>query len=374
MKKFRVLIIVFISLLMVPFSVNAESIQDYRDKIKAIEKEREESENKSAEVQAEIDDAKARINEISREIASAQRERENTLDEIKQLDKDIAAKEDEIKDLVAFYQVSDNENFYLKFIFGAESFEDFIYRFSVAEQLTDANDKLVAEMNDLIKENEKKVKELEDQQVRLNNLSDQVAALVKKLGAEKQEYTEEALDADEEIEALKEQIAYFKKKGCNETQDVSTCSVGIVPSSSGFQLPLSHGIITTYYGYQLRDDIGETIPRLHAGMDFGAGTGTPIMATNSGEVIRASWFDGYGNAVMIVHNVKGKLYTSLYAHMDSIGVSQGQTVTRGQVIGTVGNTGYSFGAHLHFQMMYGSGYSNENSFNPQNLMSIPYSW
>lgn len=361
-------------LVFVPGVVSAETIADYRARIKAIEAEKAESESKGAEVQAEIDAAKAKIDEISREIALAQRERENTLDEIDELDKKIDNKEDEIKDLVSFYQVSDNDNFYLKFIFGADSFEDFIYRFSVAEQLTEANDKLVGEMNALIKENEEKVEELDSQQKKLNDLSDKMDVQVKKLGKEKRKYTEESLDADEEIGAIKKQIAYFEKKGCGENQNVATCSSGIVPSSSGFQLPLPYGIITTYFGYQLRDDIGETTARMHSGMDFGASTGTPIMASNSGEVILASWYYGYGNAVMIVHNVNGKIYTTLYAHMNSISVSEGQSVTRGQTIGTVGNTGYSFGSHLHFQTMYGSGYSDANAFNPQNLMNIPYSW
>ena len=107
-------------------------------------------------------------------------------------------------------------------------------------------------------------------------------------------------------------------------------------------------------------------------MDFGAGCGNTMYASNAGEVIMAGWYYGYGNAVMIAHNVSGKIYTTLYGHMNSLSVSAGQSVSRGQVIGTVGNTGYSFGCHLHFQIMYGTGYGT--AFNPRDIMNIPDSW
>lgn len=372
MKKFRVLIIVLVSLFLVPICVDAQSIADYRAKIKEIEAEKAKNNAKSAAVQEKIDKANARIKEITREIAEAIKEQDKTREEIKQLQEEMKEKEEEIKDLVAFYQVSDNDNFYLKFIFGAEDFEDFIYRFAVAEQLTEANDKLVGEMNDLVKENKEKVKELGQQRQKLDKLGDEMDKQVAQLGSEKRKYVADALDADEEIDALKKQISYFKKKGCSENQDVSSCSSGLVPSSSGFQLPLDHAIITTYYGYQLRSDIGESTPRMHAGMDFGASCGSTMYASNSGEVIMAGWYYGYGNAVMIAHNVNGKVYTTLYGHMSSISVSAGQSVSRGQVIGAVGNTGYSFGCHLHFQIMYGTGYGT--AFNPRNIMNVPDSW
>ena len=78
MKRYRVLIIVLVSLFLLPFSVNAETIADYRAKIKAIEAEKAESENKSAEVQKRIDNANAKINEITRQIVQAIKEQENT--------------------------------------------------------------------------------------------------------------------------------------------------------------------------------------------------------------------------------------------------------------------------------------------------------
>lgn len=86
------------------------------------------------------------------------------------------------------------------------------------------------------------------------------------------------------------------------------------------------------------------------GIDLGAARGTPIYAAAGGTVIIArgsGWNGGYGNYVVISH---GNGTQTLYSHMSSAIVSSGQSVTNGQVIGYVGNTGLSTGAHLHFEV------------------------
>ena len=75
--------------------------------------------------------------------------------------------------------------------------------------------------------------------------------------------------------------------------------------------------------------------------------GTPIYAAEAGQVITASYKGAYGNCVIIDH---GGSYSTLYGHQSRMGVSVGQTVSRGQVIGYVGTTGYSTGNHLHFEV------------------------
>lgn len=372
MKRYRVLIIVLVSLFLVPFCVDAESIADYRAKIRAIEAEKAESEAKSAEVQKRMDEANSRINEISRQIAQGRKDQENTKKEIAELDKKIDSKEEEIKDLVAFYQISDNDNFYLKFIFGAESFEDFIYRFAVAEQLTDANDKLVDEMNDLIEENKKKVKELETQEKNLNKLDSEIQKELAKLGDKKRNLMEDTLSADEEIAAIEKQISFFKKAGCSENQDVSTCTNN-APSANGFVIPTSTGVIEndgmSEYGYRWHPIWNDY--RFHSGIDITAGYGTNVMAAAVGRVIHTGWLGGFGNTIMIVHNVNGNKYTSLYGHLSSISVSYGAIVQRGQTIGAVGSSGDSTGPHLHFQMMAGEGYSSGGTVPPRNFVNFP---
>jgi murein DD-endopeptidase MepM/ murein hydrolase activator NlpD len=86
--------------------------------------------------------------------------------------------------------------------------------------------------------------------------------------------------------------------------------------------------------------------RLHAGVDIGAGAGTPIRAADSGRVVLMGWVGGYGNYTCIQHT--GSLSTC-YAHQSSFGTSNGASVRQGQVIGAVGCTGHCFGDHLHFE-------------------------
>lgn len=374
MKKKWVLIIIFSIFFLVPFGVNAESIADYRAKIKAIEAEKAENESKSAEVQKRIDDANARINEITNKIVQAKKDQDATRADIERLDKEIDAKKEEIKDLISFYQISNSDNFYLKFVFGADSFEDFIYRFSVAEQLTDANDKLVGEMNDLIKENESKIKKLDEQQKNLSALNKEIGVEIEKLGSQKRKYSENSLTADEEIKALNDQIAFFKKKGCSENQDVTTCSTN-VPSTKGFIRPTTYGYITSYYGGRIHPIYG--VASHHDGIDIAAATGAKVMASGTGEVIFSyadnyEYYGGFGKAVLIVHRVGNSTYTSLYGHLSKANVRSGQIVQRGDKIGEVGSTGNSTGPHLHFQFMYGSGYGS--TLDPLDMVNMPLSW
>jgi len=109
------------------------------------------------------------------------------------------------------------------------------------------------------------------------------------------------------------------------------------PSSSGLIWPVSGPVVSPF---------GMRWGRLHAGIDIGAGYGTPIHASASGTVIFAGWMGGYGNFVIIDHG--GGISTG-YAHQSSIAVGGG-SVSQGQVIGYVGCTGHCFGPHLHFEV------------------------
>ncbi|MYC57581.1 MAG: peptidoglycan DD-metalloendopeptidase family protein [Acidimicrobiia bacterium] len=89
--------------------------------------------------------------------------------------------------------------------------------------------------------------------------------------------------------------------------------------------------------------------RFHAGIDIGGNTGDPIRAAASGTVIQVKARTGYGNTVMIDH---GDGWSTLYAHLSTFAVSVGQQVGLGDIIGAVGNTGWSTGPHLHFEIRY----------------------
>jgi len=85
----------------------------------------------------------------------------------------------------------------------------------------------------------------------------------------------------------------------------------------------------------------------HEGIDIGAGSGAPVRAAADGVVRRASWYGGYGNAVIIDH---GGGVQTLYGHNSSLDVQPGQRVRAGEVIAKVGSTGDSTGPHLHFEV------------------------
>jgi len=80
---------------------------------------------------------------------------------------------------------------------------------------------------------------------------------------------------------------------------------------------------------------------------LGADAGTGVLAAGSGQVIYAGWLGSYGNAIIIDH---GKGLSTLYAHLSSIAVREGEAVNRGERIGNVGSTGLSTGPHLHFEV------------------------
>jgi len=116
------------------------------------------------------------------------------------------------------------------------------------------------------------------------------------------------------------------------------------PGNHRFSWPVN-GPITSPFGYRNDPVLGGN--RLHAGVDIGASSGTPIKAAGDGVVIMAGWNGGYGNFTLIDHG--GGLATG-YGHQSSIGVRVGQHVSTGEVIGNVGSTGASTGPHLHWEV------------------------
>ena len=110
------------------------------------------------------------------------------------------------------------------------------------------------------------------------------------------------------------------------------------PSASGLIWPVN-GPVTSPFGYRWG--------RLHAGIDIGVPSGTPIHAAAAGTVVLAGWVGGYGNYTCIDH---GGGMATCYAHQSSFAVGAGAQVAQGQVIGYVGCTGHCFGPHLHFEV------------------------
>ena len=112
--------------------------------------------------------------------------------------------------------------------------------------------------------------------------------------------------------------------------------------------PINGARLSSSFGKRKHPILGFT--KMHTGTDFAAPTGTPILASGDGLVVRAQWCGGGGNCVKIKHN---RVYQTVYAHMSKFGrgIKKGARVKQGQVIGYVGSTGLSTGPHLHYEVI-----------------------
>ena len=195
---------------------------------------------------------------------------------------------------------------------------------------------------------------LDSQQTALQSAQDELGAALRQANDSltQQEADQQAQSAVTEaarkayLQATAELDAYVRAQSSKYT------TADLQLTSLAFRCPLdSYGRITTHFGEA--DPWG--VP--HRGTDFAAPAGTPIRAIADGIVSAAAAMYSYGNCVQISHGTAGDgcQYDSLYAHMSSIAVQPGETVTQGQIIGYVGNTGnvYSTGGggyHLHLEL------------------------
>lgn len=122
--------------------------------------------------------------------------------------------------------------------------------------------------------------------------------------------------------------------------------------------PIDGARLSSGYGLRKHPVLG--YKKMHKGVDFAAPTGTPIYAAGDGVIEKSGWFSSYGKYVRIRHNSELK---TAYAHMSRIKAKQGTRVKQGDVIGYVGTTGRSTGAHLHYEVLLNGRQTNPRSVN-----------
>lgn len=184
-------------------------------------------------------------------------------------------------------------------------------------------------------------------------------AMLTSLANDREKLRAAELQAEAEVAALSDQIAK-KEQELTEAKKKEQPQ----PTEKGFLFPVAtsgFACVTDPYGYRTNPITGNY--QLHNGIDLAANRGTPIYAAKTGTVSTAASGYGWGNYVVINH---GDGYSTLYAHQDYYIVSEGDTVTQGQVIGYVGSTGNSTGPHLHFTIYY-----NGSTVNPAGYIAIP---
>ncbi|WP_035710599.1 peptidoglycan DD-metalloendopeptidase family protein [Salibacterium aidingense] len=121
--------------------------------------------------------------------------------------------------------------------------------------------------------------------------------------------------------------------------------------------PVENGVLTDTFGSRNGH---------HDGIDIAADTGSEVKAARGGEVTRAEYSSSYGNVVMVKHENNSE---TVYAHLSDIMKSKGESIVKGEVIGKVGNTGRSRGAHLHFELHHGE-WNAEKTFAADPLLFL----
>lgn len=351
--KLRKIFITLISIaLLIPINVSAKTLGDLKNEYDALEAAYREKEQEIEENKQEQNNTSNRIDQIYGEISAAEKEIEDLNARISELNQKIAEKDKQIKSVIKYYQVSNGESELLEYLFSASSITDFIYRATVTEQLSRYNSNLIDEMHQLIEESKKAIEDLHAKEDSLRSLQDELRSRLYILQMEAADLSDEEDSIEKDIEASRAIIQFYLDAGCDESDDISVCANEQLPVGTRFWRPLQSGYMTsTWYS----DYFYDGTCRSHAGVDIGASEGTPVYSISDGKVVYAEWGwnGGYGNKVVIQHYINGQNYTSLYGHLSGINVNVGDIVTKDSVIGFVGNTGNSYGAHLHLNLCIG---------------------
>jgi murein DD-endopeptidase MepM/ murein hydrolase activator NlpD len=179
----------------------------------------------------------------------------------------------------------------------------------------------------------------------VRNLRDSLVAQQNALSSARSDKQQSASALQTAVKQMLREAAQLQQVSAELEAKIQSAEGGgggtVHPPSSGLIWPVN-GPVTSPFGYRCLYGVCG----LHPGIDIGVPEGTPIHAAAAGTVIYAAWLGGYGNLIVIDHG--GSLSTA-YAHQSRFAVTGGH-VSQGQVIGYVGNTGYSFGPHLHFEV------------------------
>ena len=412
MKHKRIVILATIvlsvvSFIALPVETNAKTLAQFEAEVEQYKQQLQAKKDQIALNDAEVAKIQKKINNIKAQIKQAEEEFIKLQEEIDESNREIKRKSEESKHIIEYYQIANGENSYLEYIFGATSITDMIYRMSVVEQLTEYNDNLMRQLEDLIAKNQVKQKELQEKQKNLEALNKSLYEEQVKLNADSTAIKHTMPSVEEQIKELNETIAYYKSLKCGANEDVYACEYRIaqstgnsLPSVGTFARPMQFGYIVRGFGGRYG----------HLGYDLSSSNKSmPIYPIAAGSV-HAIYSDsctatrfcadmGYrcnGNAKIVVvkHNYNGGYIYSSYVHLSSYGnIYEGKFVSRDTVIGYMGNTGCSSGPHLHLEIAscfwkngggctYSGYWSNgryiegytDKLINPASLVNIPGSW
>ena len=290
---------------------------------------------------------------------------ENSEKEIKRLEEE-EAKNQKLFDEMLRMSFKHGNDDYLTILFNSESFSDFLTRLDLIKYHLSYNQNVIKELSktrtelSATRENFQKSKaELEQYKSNQLTLQDELdrksanaQSMIATLKADEAEYKKALQEVEESKKQLQKDIDALYKQ-LNGTGPSTY-------SGAAFHWPLPSNITRVSSGFVWRNNPITKKRELHNGLDFPASKGTNIYAAADGTVVKAAWYGGYGNCVIVNHG--GGIMT-LYGHCNSLNVKEGQSVSAGDVIAFVGTTGMSTGYHLHFTV-----YENGTAVDPNKYL------
>lgn len=357
-----------------------------QSEIDALEEQRDELKAQREEMQAGIDELKNQQAGVLEQKRALDEQNEVYRQELELIEEQVSlytrlvdekaaelekATADEAEQLAIYKQhvramEENGEYTYLSIIFGSKSLSQLMSNLDMIGEIMDA-DKRIYDQYTAAREDAEEIKA--EYETTLSALADKQA----EYEAEKADLEAKIAEANDMIAQLEEEIntnydLYLEVLAQEEALESDIQSMiaemerqeaaNSITSTGTYIWPLPGYSPGSAYGWRMHPIYHEM--RFHAGEDIGAPSGTPILAADSGmATVIADNGNGYGNYIMINH---GGGRVTLYAHMSAFAISNGATVSQGQVIGYVGSTGNSTGPHLHFEVRVNGATTDPKSY------------
>lgn len=379
------------------------NINEAEQRINELQAEQEKIHKEIKRLDMTITDTNNKIREKNAEITDKQQEIDMLKEEISELLLRIEKRNEVLKGRALSFQENGGVISYLDVLLGAQNFSDFIDRVSSVATIMEADKSILNQHNDdkqLLEEKQTMVEDelasLEkmrsDLQVMEGNLKTQKSekdSLVTSLKTEEKEVAEAKFSLEEEERILaaqqaavqatiqsekKRQAEEAKRKAEEAKRQQQNSSNGNSGNNSGPSVsapPVSNGTFTNPAVGRFTSGFGPRSGSFHYGIDIAnRAANVPVVSAADGVVFLSYYSPSYGNVIFIRHSINGQIFTTVYAHLDSRHVGAGTTVSKGQFIGYMGNTGYSKGKHLHFEVHRGDwNASKSNAVNPLNYVN-----